>query len=110
VIDWEVARSLTGGDEDLLREVSEMFPEESRRTLADIRSAIETGDARRLTRGAHLLKSTAGLFGASALVEAAFEMERLGDDAQLGSAGLRLEALEAATTRVCAALAKPGRA
>ena len=71
---------------------------------------LETGDAGRLVRGAHTLRSAAGLLGASALVEAAFEMESLGRDERLADAGMRLEALETETARLLAALAKSGRA
>jgi HPt (histidine-containing phosphotransfer) domain-containing protein len=109
VIDWGVADSLTGGSQELLGELIEMFPEESRRRLDDIRDALEAGDAERLARGAHSLKSAAAMFGASALVAAALEVETLGHEAKLADVGVRVDVLEAETARVCAALAESAR-
>ena len=43
-IDWQAARNFTGGDDALLDELLQMFPEESEKHLEAIRAAIEQND------------------------------------------------------------------
>lgn len=105
-VDWEVARRLTGGDDDLLRDLVEMFPAESNKQLDEVRDAIERADAELLRRAAHSLKGAAGFFGAQSLVEAAFEMETAGREANLDRARELVEMLENETARVSAVLAQ----
>jgi CheY-like chemotaxis protein len=104
IVDWEVARRLTGGDESLLAELIELFPEESSSHLAAVRAGIAEQDAESLTRGAHSLKSSAGFFGAAQLVSLALEMETLGRAGSLSDAAERVVALEEAVACVTAAL------
>jgi len=108
-VDWDVARSLTGGDEALLDELIELFPAESNQQLEAMRRGIEHGDAQLLTRSAHSLKSGALIFGASALAEAALSMETLGRQEELEGAGALLESLEIEARRLDAALASQRR-
>jgi two-component system sensor histidine kinase/response regulator len=105
-VDWAVAHRLTGGDDGLLQELVEMFPTESAKQLDEVREAIERADAELLRRSAHSLKSTAGLFGAQALVDTAFEMETAGREANLEQARGLIEELENETARVAAALVR----
>jgi CheY-like chemotaxis protein/HPt (histidine-containing phosphotransfer) domain-containing protein len=105
VVDWDLARSLTGGDEALLDDLIEVFPEESSRQLEAMRRGIENRDAQLLTRSAHSLKSAALVFGASRLAEAALSMETLGRRAELKDAGPLLQTLEIETSRLNATLA-----
>ena len=107
-VDWQVARTLTGGDDALLDELLELFPEESEKHLEAIRIAIEQGDGPSLTRSAHTLKSSAKLFGAARLAARALEMETLGQSSSTGEAEARLQDLQTETSRVIAAL-KLGR-
>lgn len=104
IVDWEVARRLTGGDESLLAELVELFPAESNSHLTAVRAGIAEQDAGILTRGAHSLKSSAGFFGAAKLVSLALEMEMLGRDGNLSDAAERLVALEAAVDGLILAL------
>jgi len=103
-IDWDTAHNLTGGDEELLDELIELFPEESTKHLEEIRVAIEQGDASSLTRAAHTLKSSARLFGALSLADRALEMETLGQSSSIQEAQARLPDLTTETRRVNAAL------
>ena len=103
-LDWEIARRLTAGDDNLLRDLVEMFPGESRKQLDEVRDAIGQADAELLRRAAHSLKSAAGMFGAQALVEAALKMEMAGREANLDRAGQLVEVLANETARVTAAL------
>jgi HPt (histidine-containing phosphotransfer) domain-containing protein len=105
MVDWEVARRLTGGDEELLRELIEMFPAESRKHLEEVRLGVERQDAEMVRRGAHSLKSAGGLFGAETLVNRALEMEAAAAGADLADAAKQLEVLEEETARLTAELA-----
>lgn len=103
-IDWEVARTLTGGDDALLDELIALFPVESAKHLEAIRIAIEQGDGPSLTRAAHTLKSSAKIFGATTLAACALEMETLGQSTSTREAEARLADLRTQTSRMIAAL------
>lgn len=107
-IDWQVARRLAGGDDELLQELLDLFPGESTRHLQAIREGLESSDNEQVARGAHSLKSAAGLFGAQALVAAALQLEQLGHAGDLVGVSAGVPALEAETARVTAALSKGG--
>lgn len=100
LIDWGAARSITGGDEQLLDEIVELFPSESAAHLEAIRSALEGGDAEALERSAHTLKSGAKMFGARELVALAAELEALGRESDMAAAALALPELERALLRM----------
>jgi two-component system, sensor histidine kinase and response regulator len=76
--DRRVALSRVGGDEELLKEIAEIFLEDYPKVLAEIQAALASGDARRLEQSAHSLKGSAGNFGAKAVVGAASRLEQLG--------------------------------
>jgi CheY-like chemotaxis protein len=105
VVDWELARSHSGGDEELLNQLIEAFPEESSRQLEAIRRGIENHDAEFLMRSAHSLKSAALVLGASRLAEAALSLERLGRLAELEDTDSLLQTVEIETNLLNAALA-----
>ena len=107
-VDWESARTFTGGDESLLEELVALFPGESAKHLEDIHGAIERADATTLTRAAHTLKTSARLFGASTLIALALEMEKLGQAADVAQAKVLLPELQAETRRVIVALQAGG--
>ena len=104
VVDWQIARKLTAGDESILAELVELFPDESRRHLMAARDAIAAQDAERLTRAAHSLKSAAGFFAAKTLVALALKVEMMGKAGQISDAKARMADLEAATRAVVEAL------
>ena len=63
--------------------------------LAELRAASSEGDAERLHRIAHTLKSNAATFGAEGLASACLELEqsaRAGEPAQLRELVVRVEA------------------
>ena len=61
--DRHVALLRVGGDEELLKEIAEIFLEDYPKVLAEIQAALACGDARRLEQSAHTLKGSAGNFG-----------------------------------------------
>ena len=103
-VDWNRARSLTNDDDMLLDELIAAFPAESTEQLSCMRRAIDERDPESLTRSAHSLKSTANIFGASALAEIALVIENLGHTKEFEEVTSLLGGLETEVRHVLAAL------
>ncbi|WP_129353991.1 response regulator [Sorangium cellulosum] len=95
----------TGGDADLLRELAEVFLEECPRWMADIDEAVSAGDARKLQRAAHSLKGGVDSFGARGAFEAAFALEKMARNSDLGGLPEAQFALRAQIERLIPELA-----
>lgn len=97
-LDCAVALERLGGDEELLREVALLFLDEYPVLLREICSAADAGDADALERAAHTMKGSVSNFGADAVCDAAFTLEKMGRTRNLNGLApniLRLsEALE----------------
>ncbi len=93
-----------GGDEDLLREIAEMFLSESQTLLEQARQAIVQGDAALLRRAGHTLKGLARNFGAEDAAQAALAVERIGDEGRLDEAPAATDRLQAEVARLSEAL------
>ena len=89
-----------GGDRRAAAEVARIFLADAPRRTREIRSAIVQGDARALRAAAHTLKGAVSNFGAQGAVDAAFELQKLGDSGELEEAPAALERLEAELTAV----------
>jgi PAS domain S-box-containing protein len=76
--DPDAALKRVDGDRELLREVANLFFEDTPRLLAEVRNAIQRGDGKALERSAHTLKGSVGNFGARTAFEAAFSLEQMG--------------------------------
>lgn len=87
VLDREALLDRLGGDQDFLREIAGLFFEDCPKLLADIQSAVSTGNARALEHAAHTLKGSVANFGAEAARRAAFRLENLGREGDLKPAG-----------------------
>jgi HPt (histidine-containing phosphotransfer) domain-containing protein len=87
VLDRGALLARLGGDEDFLREIADLFLEDCPKLLADIHSAVSTGDAGALEHAAHTLKGSVSNFGAEAARQAAFRLENLGRAGDLKPAG-----------------------
>ena len=98
--DREKALARVGGDEELLRELVEVFLEERPRWLAEIDAALAAADARRLQRGAHTVKGSVDNFGARATWEAAFALEQLARSGELDAAPEAATVLRASLGRL----------
>ena len=68
------------GDEDLLRELAEVFLEDQTRLLTALREAAAGRDSERLRRAAHALKGAVANFAARDAVAAARHLEALARD------------------------------
>ncbi|MBI1917879.1 MAG: response regulator [Planctomycetes bacterium] len=102
ILDRTVALSRVGGNEQLLRELMEMFQEECPRLMTAIREALAKGDAPGLRLVAHTLKGSVGTFGATVAFKAASRLELIGREGDLSRAQEAYAALEEAIERLLA--------
>jgi len=65
------------GDVELLKQLVDLFRDDSGRLLCDVHAALDHGDLRALERSAHALKGSVGNFCASSAWEAALQLETL---------------------------------
>ena len=86
VLDWPEAVQRVGGKSDIMKELSDLFLEECPRLMAQIRAALDAGNADDLRREAHTLKGSADLFAAAPTVKAAYHLETIARDQQLDEA------------------------
>ena len=77
-LDLSAALSRVGGDEELLKEIAEIFLDQCPEALHDVRAAVEANDHEALQHAAHSLKGSVGNFGAQQAFEAAYRLEQNG--------------------------------
>jgi signal transduction histidine kinase/DNA-binding response OmpR family regulator/HPt (histidine-containing phosphotransfer) domain-containing protein len=92
------------GDEDLLRELAQLFLQDGPRLLAQVRDAARDGDPGRLFRAAHTLKGSVANFGYQKATAAAQVLEQIGRGGDLTSAGALVEELSVLIERMTAEL------
>jgi two-component system, sensor histidine kinase and response regulator len=78
VFDIQAALDRLGGDEELLKEVGELFLIESKDLLNDIGAAIQANDMAQLERSAHTIKGSIANFGGGPAFDSALQLELLG--------------------------------
>jgi len=93
-----------GNDAALVREILELFRADCDRLNRELRGAIETGDAARLSRAAHALKGSLGNLSADTAGAAALRLEILGRTGSLADAADAYRSLETELVRLNAAL------
>lgn len=111
--DANLVLSRVDGDWDLLREVIQIFFEDTPRSLNELRAAIAQRDARAIEHSAHTLKGSIGNFGARTVFETAFALEQMGRRSEFAQARETFALLEqqlAQLTPLLAALAKQNAA
>jgi signal transduction histidine kinase/ligand-binding sensor domain-containing protein/CheY-like chemotaxis protein/HPt (histidine-containing phosphotransfer) domain-containing protein len=91
-------------DEELLRELVQIFLEDYPQQLKLIRHAVQTGDAAELQRAAHTLKGSAANFAAANVAAQARYLEDMGRDGNMDSTAKVLSRLEKELTHLHAAL------
>lgn len=82
------------GDVELLKELVDLFRDDSARLLRELHAALDQGDARALERSAHALKGSVGNFCASSAWEAALNLETLARSGVIVGAEEALHALD----------------
>ncbi len=86
VLDGQELLSRVEGDRELLSEIVQEFLRDCPRLLARIRDAIAAGDGEALARAAHSLRGSVANFAAKPALQAALELERIGDERDLTGA------------------------
>jgi HPt (histidine-containing phosphotransfer) domain-containing protein len=92
------------GDIILLGELTEIFIDDSRNRMTDLRRAITQSDGPGVERIAHSIKGALSIFQARPSVEAAEQVEMLGRSRELDSAAVAFTVLEAEINRLIDAL------
>ena len=83
-----------GGSWEKVEKILAVFQGEVSRSMAEIRAAIDRGDATRIERTAHSLKGAIGVFGKSAAYNAAETLEFMGHAGDLTEIGDVYHSLE----------------
>ncbi|MDB5311501.1 MAG: hybrid sensor histidine kinase/response regulator [Gemmataceae bacterium] len=106
VFDRAAALARVEGDAALLRQLVGHFTAQSGKLLADIRTAAEGRNGKKLERAAHKLKGSAGTFGARPASESAARLEAMGRAGDFAGADGALDGLERDVTDLRRALAE----
>lgn len=99
-------RALSPEDPGFLRELIEIYLEDTPKRLAEVESALAKHDGPALIRAAHTIKGSSGNFGASTLARCAHEIETFGKSGDFTAAAAALPGFTAEFGRVNAALRK----
>ena len=94
VLDLSKAMEVVAGNRGLFQEIAEMFLENLPRQVDEIKEGIARGDADSLKRAAHGLKGSVGNFGARRAFDAAYNLEKIGEEVKMGEAKEALSRLE----------------
>jgi len=93
-----------GGDEELARQLVELFTVECPRMMSVLRDSIASADADQVRRAAHAFKGSVGNFTDEAPMTTAFELERMAASGKIDDAPALLVRLELEVERFLAAL------
>jgi HPt (histidine-containing phosphotransfer) domain-containing protein len=78
-VDYDLLLDRLGGDAELLRELVALYIVEYPKQLAELRSAVDACDLRRVQQAGHKIKGTARNFAAIPAAEAAQALEETKD-------------------------------
>lgn len=103
---WSPAAMLErlGGDEELARQLVELFVAECPRMMSVLRESVASADADHVRRAAHAFKGSVGNFTDEAPMTTAFELERIGASGTIADAPALLARLELEVEQFLAAL------
>jgi HPt (histidine-containing phosphotransfer) domain-containing protein len=104
ILNLAAALDRLGGDRELLAEIAGLFLENSPRLMAQVKEAVEAGNAYELERAAHALKGSASNFAAESTVEAALRLETMGRSLELAGVQEAYRVLESEMGRLCPVL------
>ena len=107
--DLDAALNHVGGDPRSLARLVTVFLDNTPNLLSGIRQAVERGDAQELTRCAHTLKGSLGLFGDKAALEQAQALEHMGRQNDLTGGKAACELLEQRMLRLRSQLEAIGK-
>jgi CheY-like chemotaxis protein/nitrogen-specific signal transduction histidine kinase len=91
---WEGLLENCRGDAEMAQEIIMIFLDQYEGWMADVRKAVESGDAMAVDESAHSLKSALGGIRAGTAYEMALRLEMMGKEKNLGEAPIALASLE----------------
>ncbi len=91
-----------GGDEELLREICQIFLRESGILLGRLEQAVINGDAEAVQASAHSIKGEVGYLGAESISKTAKKLEKMGQDNNLTGAERLVHELRVEVAQLCA--------
>ena len=100
----ESLRALSPEDPAFLRELVEIYLQDTPKQLAEIEKALGNSDGQLLVRAAHTIKGSSGNFGAANLVKLAQEIEAHGKSGNFAAATSALPGFRSEYARVREAL------
>jgi PAS domain S-box-containing protein len=103
-LDWDAAVLRLNGDEELLRDLAEVFLEEYPKCLVAIHEGLETQEMAQVRRAAHTLKGSLGHFMAKGPAAAALQVETLAAAGSGEALADAVQVLEAQLERLAPAL------
>src|SRR5688572_8766742 len=95
-VDLDMLREELGGDDELVRNLCQLFNEDTPRLMRDIEGALATGDLKLVHSTAHRLKGSIGVFHAPQIYEVAQQLEGAGQHADAALAGSAFDELRGA--------------
>lgn len=105
VMNLREATHRLGGDEELLRELAEMFFEDAEALLGVVREGYaDPAQSQEVRRAAHSLKGLSSNFGAQRTMTAAFTVEKLAEASKLTDLPAAVQELEQEVARLNAGL------
>jgi HPt (histidine-containing phosphotransfer) domain-containing protein len=99
-------RAASGDDDEFLRELAAIYLEDTPPRLEEIRLAARDGDASKLARAAHALRSGSGNLGATEVWRLCGELEKAGGSGTLAGVETTIRELDRQYARVETALQK----
>ena len=107
-VDIRQALRLSADDPELLADLGDEFRSQVPDRLAELREALDGGDAETVRRVAHNLKGALASLAAATACQQAFELEGLGRAGRVDAAREKFDRLERELRRVSDFLAVPG--
>ncbi len=102
--DLQKAFRRLGGSVDLLREVAQIYIEDHGHIAAELRKAVQRGDATATERAAHSLKGLSSNFDREQLIERCDRLEKIARAGDLTEAGQLLADIHRETVTLSASL------
>jgi HPt (histidine-containing phosphotransfer) domain-containing protein len=105
-VDYARMREAADGDEEFLKQLVEVFLDDTAARVRELSEALRAGDGRALGRTAHQLKGSSANVGAMQLFDLARTLEKMGTGNQLSGAQEVMAGIEAEYRRVKNELSK----
>ncbi len=83
VFDKDEALKMFEGDEEFLKELVEVFINDTPEQMSEVREAVDSRNSKTIEKSAHKLKGAVANFGKNATTDTAFKLETMGKENNL---------------------------